>query len=274
MLLYFALAELLGGLAGITGAYFAGLFHRMADTRHHAERVISPFVSAVLLPLFLCSIGLQVDIKLLHFSEWSIVLLLLVIAIISKLLACYIATNLSNLWGRRKGITWSKLEGFIFGSSMVARGEVGLVVATILHGASLNGVRLISSQQYVIAVIVIVLTTIAAPIMLSFGFSYQEAKRPVTAPVSLNLGLFDVIGTTHLFNIILGRIEQTTGDKSTVRFSEGRRIVTVPEYDVKVIHCPDVGIIFEGNKEHINEILNMVKDDVLQELERCTVTPP
>lgn len=52
MLIYFAGAELIGGLAGITGAYFAGLFHRLGDHRHQAEKSISPFVNAVLLPLF------------------------------------------------------------------------------------------------------------------------------------------------------------------------------------------------------------------------------
>lgn len=270
MFLYFALAELLGGLAGITGAYFAGFFHRMGDTRHHAEKTISPFVNSVLLPLFLCSIGLQVDITLLTPSQWIIVVVLLFVAIFSKLIGCFMATYLSN-WiyqKKKKGNGWSLLESYLFGASMVARGEVGLVVATVLNGA-----RIITPQQYIIAVIVIVLTTIATPIMLSIGFSYQESRHVVElAPVSLNLGLFDVIGTTHLFNIILGHIESSMEFKTTVHFSEGRKIVTIRDYDVKIILCPDVGILFEGNKDHVNTILNMVRDEVEKELERCTVS--
>jgi len=270
MFLYFALAELLGGLAGITGAYFAGLFHRMGDTRHHAEKTISPFVNAVLLPLFLCSIGLQVDIKLLNGSQWIIVGILLFVAIISKLIGCLMATRLSN-WIYQRGTTkngWSLLETYIFGASMVARGEVGLVVSTVLNAA-----RIISPEQYVIAVIVIVLTTIASPIMLSIGFSYEESRRVVEfAPVSLNLGLFDVIGTKHLFNIILGRIESLMGLKTTVHLSEGRRIVTIRDYDVKIILCPDVGILFEGNKDNVNTIMSMVRDAVQKELDRCVVS--
>ncbi len=270
MFLYFALAELLGGLAGITGAYFAGLFHRMGDSRHHAEKTISPFVNAVLLPLFLCSIGLQVDIKLLNGSQWIIVGILLFVAIISKLLGCFIATRLSNLIYQR-GATkngWSLLEAYIFGSSMVARGEVGLVVSTVLNAA-----HIITPEQYVIAVIVIVLTTIASPIMLSIGFSYQESHSVAEfAPISLNLGLFDVIGTKHLFNIILGRIESLMGLKATVHLSEGRRIVTIRDYDVKIILCPDVGILFEGNKDNVNTIMSMVRDAVQKELDRCVVS--
>lgn len=270
MFLYFAGAELFGGLAGITGAFFAGLFHRMGDARHHAEKTISPFVNAVLLPLFLCSIGLQVDIKLLTAYQWFVVFVLLVVAIFSKLLACWMATGCSNLiysrWLGRKG--WRLLETYLFGASMVARGEVGLVVSTVLNAA-----RIITPEQYVIAVIVIVLTTIASPLMLSVGFAYEE-KHPIQelTPISLNLGLFEVIGTRHLFNIILGRIESMMGLKTTVNFSEGRKIVTVRDYDVKIILNPRLGILFEGNKDNVNTIMAMVRDAVQQELERCTVS--
>ncbi len=270
MFIYFAVAELLGGLAGITGAYFAGLFHRMGDSRHHAEKTISPFVNAVLLPLFLCSIGLQVDIKLLNASQWIIVGVLLCVAIVSKLVGCFIATGMSNLIYQRgkKRIGWSMLESYLFGSSMIARGEVGLVVSTVLNGA-----KIITPEQYVIAVIVIVLTTIASPIMLSLGFAYEESHSTTTlAPISLNLGVFDVIGTSHLFNIILGCIESSMGMETTVHFSEGRKIVTARGYNVKIILCPDIGILFEGNKEHVNTIMNMVRNAVQQELERCTIS--
>jgi len=267
MFFYFALAELFGGVAGITGAYFAGLFHRMGDTRYHAEKTISPFINAVLLPIFLCSIGLQVDIRLLAASQWIIVVTLLSVAVISKLMGCFMATGLGNLL-QRSGDRWSALESYLFGSSMVARGEVGLVVATILNGA-----KVIMPQQYVIAVIVIVLTTIVTPVMLAVGFSYQASRYVVeVAPVSLNLGRFDVIGTTHLFNIIVGRIEASKAYKTTVQFSEGRKIVTIRDSDVKIILCPDRGIIFEGNQECINMILSMVQETVQRELERCTVS--
>lgn len=266
MFLYFSFAELIGGLSGITGAYFAGLFHRMGDDRHQAEKTISPFVNAVLLPLFLGSIGLQVDITLLSGQQWAIVSFLLVIAIVSKLVGCYLATWVSNISKRRGKNRWSLLEGFLFGSSMVARGEVGLVIATILHGS-----WVLSHEVYIMAVVVIVLTTIASPIMLSIGFSVFDARlQEGTKPGEyiLNIGLFKVIGSTQMFNIIVGRIEAFPEFKNTtIRFSEGCKIVNIEGHDVKIILSPNKGIMFEGNRRKIEKILRLVKNSVEAELE-------
>jgi Kef-type K+ transport system membrane component KefB len=170
MLLYFAGAELMGGLAGITGAYFAGLFHRMGDARHLAEKSISPFVNAILLPLFLGSIGLQVNIGSLSFFDWGMVLVLLVCAIVSKFIGCAIATAGSTMLSSSKMGKWTALETYLFSSSMVARGEVGLVISTILYG-----LHIIEPNQYGIVIVVIVLTTVITPIMLAAGFAHEDA---------------------------------------------------------------------------------------------------
>jgi len=267
MLLYFAFAELVGHLAGITGAYFAGLFHRMGDKRHAAEKVISPFVNAILLPIFLGSIGLQVDITLLSNYHWLIVFVLLIFAVASKLIACYMATSLSNVYRRKsKYYKWRNVDAYLFGSSMVARGEVGLVISTILSGANV-----ISMQQYVICVVVIVLTTIASPIMLSGGFYWLEKiearKRVKYRDVTVNLGLFNVIGTYQMFNIIVGYLERSELFKnSTIIFSEGRRIANLEGHNVKIIYSPDEGVIFKGNESKIKNILKLVKKSIVSDL--------
>jgi len=266
MFLYFAFAELVGGLAGITGSYFAGLFHRMGDKRHAAEKVISPFVNAILLPIFLGSIGLQVDINVLSGYHWVIILVLLFVAILSKLIACYSATLLSNVYRRKSKHKWRGVDSYLFGSSMVARGEVGLVISTILRGA-----QIITPEQYVICVVVIVLTTVASPIMLSAGFYWLdkiEAKEEVSyKDVTVNLGLFSVIGTYQMFNIIVGRLERSKiFQNSTIIFSEGRRIANLEGHNVKIIYSPDEGIIFKGNENKIKKILDMVKNSILSDI--------
>jgi len=266
MFLYFSFAELIGGLSGITGAYFAGLFHRMGDKRHQAEKVITPFVNSVLLPLFLVSIGLQLDITILSLAQWGVVFVLLFFAIFSKYIACFMSTFLSNFSGRRKKNKWTLLEGYLFGSSMAARGEVGLVVATILHGTNV-----LTHDMYVMAVVVIVLSAVLAPIFLSLGFSAIDAqlkkgKRP--GEYILNIGLFRVIGSTQMFNIIVGRVEALPAFKNTrISISEGRRIVNIEGHNVKIILSPNEGIIFEGSKKKIDQILSAVKNAVSTELE-------
>jgi Kef-type K+ transport system membrane component KefB len=264
MLLYFAFAELIGGLAGITGAFFAGLFHRMGDQRHQAEKVITPFVRSFLLPLFLGSIGLQINLRLLTVGDWIIVANLLGVAIVSKIIACYMATTLSNLAGRRKTERWSLLEGYLFGSSMVARGEVGLVISTILRGS-----HIITIDQYVIAVVVILLTTIASPLMIAIGFARMELLTlDDNKGYALKIGLFNVIGTNQLFNIIVGRIEASGLYTTSVNMSEGCKIVNLEGHGVKIMYDPEQGITFRGNRHNIEEILHMVKSSMADELER------
>lgn len=264
MLIYFAFAEIIGGLAGITGAYFAGLFHRMGDHRHGAEKVISPFVNAFLLPLFLGSIGLQLDVRLLSGYDWLLVGFLLVIAIISKLLGCWLATALSNRFAHKDSYQWTALDTYLFGSSMVARGEVGLVVTTILFGSGI-----ILPSHYVIAIVVIVLTTVATPIMLAQGFERLAliAKDQVFA---LNIGLFSFIGTTQMFHIITGCLEKQGTHFTIVQISDGSTVASLEGANVKIVLNADDGILFEGDKEKIESIVRMVKESIVDDIAGLT----
>lgn len=266
MLIYFAFADLFGGLAGITGAYFAGLFHRRGDTKSVAEKALTPYSNAILLPLFLGSIGLQLDFRVLSLGGWGMVAILLFIAIISKVGGCYLVALVSNLFAKNKSARWSSLESYIFGASMVARGEVGLVIATILNSA-----KVLSMDYYVISVAVIVLTTIATPILLALGFSRLEVV-PVAQPegqaYALDLGAFKYIGTTQMFNIIVGILEKD--HKLTAQFNEGRRIVALEGKNVEIILCPHEGILFRGDKNGILEIVNKVKKTIVAEAEQLT----
>ena len=133
---------------------------------------------------------------------------------------------------------------------MVARGEVGLVVSTILRGAGL-----ITIEQYTIAVVVIVLTTVATPIMLAIGFSMQEAAsagvKAQIAPYSKNIGLFEHIGADQMFDIMVDVLNKSRAYTTTVQFSEGCRIMTIEDSQVKIIMCPDRGIVVEGDQQQV-----------------------
>jgi len=249
-LFYFSGAEIIGGLAGITGAYFAGLFHRMGDEKHSAEKVISPYVNVFLLPLFLGIVGMQVNLQILSFKDWIIVFSLLLLAIITKLGGCFLSTFIYNIFSRNK---WSFLESYLFGSSMIARGEVGLVIATILKGSNI-----INTEQFMIAISTIVLTTIATPIMLGIGFDILNRKTKIkeeTKTLAIQIGPFKHLSPRQIFNIINTTIHIPAKAHSVVQLSEGRRILTLSK-KLKVILAPDAeGITVEGTKYQVKELL-------------------
>ncbi len=268
MLSYFSLAELFGGLAGITGAYFSGLFHKSGDQKHKAVRAISPFVNAILLPLFLGSIGMQVNITSLTYFGWVKVIVILIVAILSKLVGCYISTSITNIFIKRKNknrkkplMLWSFWESFLFGSSMVARGEVGLVIATIL-----NGTNLLTPEQYIICVAVIILTTIASPILLLTGFKQLKAKqRP--AEYTVKIGTFHSISMRNLFDVISSYVEKTEPIKPIIALSEGNKILTLRK-NTKIILNAEKNIVFKGDEEKIKKILNDIKNNLIQDIEK------
>lgn len=266
MLSYFAFSEMIGGLAGITGAYFAGLFHRMGDKDHVAEKVIAPFVSTLLLPLFLCSIGLTLDVSLLGLWDWVTVCLLLIVAIISKMIACFISTTLDNALSKKQH-RWKNVETYLFGASMVARGEVGLVVATILYGS-----HMLNQNQYSIAVVAIVLTTIAAPIMLSIGFSWLE-KQAVNSdePYTLIFGFFKILGTGYVFSLIKKQLEESKQYTISARMSENDEIINLDNSDLEIILTHDRGIIFKGDREQVKLLVAKIRSSLQHEVKQLLV---
>ena len=263
MLSYFAFSELIGGLAGITGAYFAGMFHRMADKKHYAVKAISPYVNAILLPIFLGSIGLQINLKLLTWSDWKTVFILTILAIITKFMGTYLATGISNVFGNRNKYRWSNLDSYIFGAAMVARGEVGLVVATLL-----KAVGVLDFSTYIVSVVVIILTTIISPMLLMLGFKWADShpEKDVDLGYKINIGRFKSIGTLSMFNSILGIVEVAKSVNTTIELSEGRKIANLEGLGVKIIYTPEVGIILEGKREQINEILQLVQHKIYEEV--------
>lgn len=265
MLLSFSFVELVGGLAGITGAYFAGLFHRMGDVHHQALEAVSPFVTALLLPLFLGSIGFQIDVRILNCSDWFLVIILLVVAIITKLCGCWIATNLVWLFSGAKQ-SWSSVETYLFGASMVARGEVGLVVSTIVYNA-----HIITQQQYVISVVVIVLTTIAAPVLLAIGFMYQEKydvqkESDSYAKIIIAKALVPTLGVNHLLYMLIETVQSEGIANTMVYVDEGKEVVTLEGQGVKIMVCPDEGLVFEGNKATIKRVIELVRKKIAQDI--------
>lgn len=147
-------------LATIIGAFAAGIlihdgFFEQHDTKQHLKikELIAPF-EALLAPLFFMLIGIQV--KLETFFDLNVLLIalgLIIAAVLGKLIAGF-------------GATGSDDRLFV-GIGMLPRGEVGLVFASI--GKTLG---VMSDQLFFAIVLMVVLTTMIAPIWLKI-----RAKR-------------------------------------------------------------------------------------------------
>ena len=110
----------------------------------------------LLSPMFFASIGIKV---VLPDMDWMIILfavLLVIVAVLTKILGCGIGAKLCKYTNR---------EALQIGAGMISRGEVALIVAN--KGAA---VGLMSSVFFGPVVIMVVITTIIAPILLKIVF--------------------------------------------------------------------------------------------------------
>ncbi len=145
-------AEVIGGLAAITGAFIAGVGLGRSPLREKIETKMRVVTYGLLVPIFFVSIGLEANARALTGVMLPLLLVLLAVAILSKVLG-------AGLGARLAGFT--NQQALRVGVGMVSRGEVGLIVASI-------GVRegLIGSEVFAVIVVLILLTTLITPPLL------------------------------------------------------------------------------------------------------------
>lgn len=152
ILLYSWAAEVVGGMAAITGAFLAGLAFARTPFRRRIEEAMSVMAYSWLVPVFFISIGLETNARALGWSGVPFAVILVILAVASKVLGC-------GLGARMGGCTLS--ESRAVGVGMVSRGEVGLIVATVGLQSGLIG-----DGVFAAAVIMVLTTTILTPVML------------------------------------------------------------------------------------------------------------
>jgi Kef-type K+ transport system membrane component KefB len=151
-LLYAWAAEALGGVAAITGAFLAGLLFARTPLRHHIEARMHTLAYSWLVPVFFVSIGLAANARALGLGGLPFALLIVVVAVLSKVLGCGIGAWLGG---------FSNSEALRLGVGMTSRGEVGLIVASVGLNAGLIGEKVFASM-----VLMILATTLLTPVML------------------------------------------------------------------------------------------------------------
>jgi Kef-type K+ transport system membrane component KefB len=157
LMLYGVSAELLGGMAAITGAFLAGLMFARTPEKATIERGVHAVAYSLFVPVFFVSIGLGINLREVSLDVLWVMLAISVIAILGKLLG-------SGLGARLGGFSWK--ESVQLGAGMVSRGEVGLIVAAIGSQAGY-----ITADELSAVVGMVVITTLVTPPMLRALFT-------------------------------------------------------------------------------------------------------
>lgn len=164
LLTYGIAAEILGGMAAITGAFIAGLMFARTDEKREIEHGLHSLAHTFFIPIFFVNIGLAVSIKDLDTSTIWLLVIISVIAILGKIIG-------SGLGARLGKLSW--LESLQIGIGMVSRGEVGLIVAKV----GLDE-KLLTNETFSAIVGMVIITTLVTPPLLRAAFHHPTRKTP------------------------------------------------------------------------------------------------
>ena len=168
-------AEYIGGVAAITGAFIAGVgLSQLPATgmKRQIEQSMSQLAYVFLVPIFFVDVGLETDLSLFQLDALPFMLLLLLMAVLSKVLGAG--------FGARMG-GFDLRESLRVGVCMVSRGEVGLIIISI---GLTSGILDSSSELYASLFMVILLTTVFTPPMVRWVFQGKQdeaSKHPALA---------------------------------------------------------------------------------------------
>src|SRR5262249_22891842 len=168
------ISESFGGMAAITGSYLAGLF--VATTPSHAKVIeeLRAMTNSFFGPLFLMSIGLDVNAWQLG-GRLGFFSVLLLIAIAGKILGCGAGAAVSG---------FNRRESLIVGVGMMPRGEVGLITASIGFAAGL-----VTRDVYAQAVILVLITTLITPALLRYTFPKEQLSASISETAAVEISM-------------------------------------------------------------------------------------
>lgn len=153
-------AEEFFGVADITGAFIAGLVISDSNRSKYLNSRFETLSYMLLSSIFFASIGIKVQLTAMTKTIFIFAILLLIVAILSKVLGCALGAKLCK---------YSNREAIQIGTGMISRGEVALIVAN--KGIAMG---LMLPEFLAPVVIVVVVTTIVTPILLKVVFNNKS----------------------------------------------------------------------------------------------------
>ncbi len=161
-------SEVVGALAGITGAYLAGLFFSRTELRPIIQESMQGLVYGFFAPIFFISIGLRANARILTNETLIFAAVIVVVAIVTKIVGCGFGAKLGGMRNR---------EALQVGVGMISRGEVGLIVASI--GIDMH---IIGQDVYATTVVVVLVSTLVTPLFLSLAFRGESRPEGIEEP--------------------------------------------------------------------------------------------
>jgi len=160
MLVYGLAAEVVGGMAAITGTFIAGLMYARSSDKSRVENGLLALSYGFFVPIFFISIGLSINLRQVPVTALWLLLAVCVSAITGKWLG-------SGIGARLAGFSWR--ESVQLGAGMVSRGEVGLIVGAV--GLSTG---LVTDVEFSAMIGMVVITTLITPLLLRGLFSHAK----------------------------------------------------------------------------------------------------
>lgn len=160
------IAEHFFGIADITGAYFAGIILcSIKDSDYIAEKMD---INSYMLfgPIFFASIGLKTDIDDFSANILWFSIAFVIVALIAKIVACGAVAKICK---------FSTNDSLKIGVGMMTRGEVALIVSQ--KGLS---VGLLKPVYFTSVILLIIVSSIATPIILKLLFKSDKDKASLT----------------------------------------------------------------------------------------------
>lgn len=150
------------GVSAIIGSYFTGLILSMTRLKDTIEEQITPIAEIFFAPIFFISIGLSLNIAGLS-SVLFLGFVIGLLAIGGKMFGAGFGAKLSGL---------NLHDSAKVGIAMVPMGEVAFIVASLAMGMGV-----LEQEHLAIAVMVIIMTSLASPILLKAVYAYQSHQH-------------------------------------------------------------------------------------------------
>lgn len=155
------IAERVFGVADITGAFVAGLAISNSTRVKYISNRFETLSYMLLSPIFFADVGLKMTKISMSGTMVAFMLLLLLIAIVTKIIGCGIGAKICK---------YTNKESLQIAVGMISRGEVALIVANKGQDIGLMGGEVVAP-----IIIMVVATTIVTPILLKLVFKNDNS---------------------------------------------------------------------------------------------------